>query len=101
MHILTGGGLEIETGMVEQLGKEVQSNIVYAIWNKKKRYWGIMLKSWNEDMSPSVNVFRRTHLLNTSQNSIQPPWGRWGFKSRIHPPYPQRVVKGDWRGPVI
>ena len=24
-----------------------------------------------------------------------PPWGRRGFKSRIRPPYPQRVVKGD------
>ena len=23
------------------------------------------------------------------------PWGRRGFKSRIRPPYPQRVVKGD------
>ena len=24
-----------------------------------------------------------------------PPWGRRGFKPRIRPPYPQRVVKGD------
>ena len=24
-----------------------------------------------------------------------PPWGRRGFKSRIRPPYPERVVKGD------
>ena len=24
-----------------------------------------------------------------------PPWGRRGFKSRMRPPYPQRVVKGD------
>ena len=23
------------------------------------------------------------------------PWGRRGFRSRIRPPYPQRVVKGD------
>ena len=26
--------------------------------------------------------------------SFCPPWGRRGFKSRIHPPYPQHVVKG-------
>ena len=25
----------------------------------------------------------------------KPPWGRRGFKPRIRPPYPQRVVKGD------
>ena len=25
----------------------------------------------------------------------RPPWGRRGFKPRIRPPYPQRVVKGD------
>ena len=24
-----------------------------------------------------------------------PPWGRRGFKPRIRPPCPQRVVKGD------
>ena len=24
-----------------------------------------------------------------------PPWGRRGFKPRIRPPYPQRVVKDD------
>ena len=28
-------------------------------------------------------------------NYKRPPWGRRGFKSRIRPPYPQRVVKGD------
>ena len=27
--------------------------------------------------------------------------GRRGFKSRIRPPYPERVVKGDERGAVI
>ena len=27
-----------------------------------------------------------------------PPRGRRGFKSRIHTPYPQRVVKGDLTG---
>ena len=27
-----------------------------------------------------------------------PPWGRRGFKPRIRPPYPQRVVKGDLMG---
>ena len=30
-----------------------------------------------------------------------PPWGRRGFKSRIRPPYPKRVVKCDYRGAVI
>ena len=30
-----------------------------------------------------------------------PPRGRRGFKSRIRPPYPQRVVKGVLRGAVI
>ena len=24
-----------------------------------------------------------------------PPWGRRGFKPRIRPPYPERVVKRD------
>ena len=28
-------------------------------------------------------------------HKIVPPWGRRGFKPRIRPPYPQRVVKGD------
>ena len=29
-----------------------QSNIVYAIWNKKKRCLELCLKSWNEDYEP-------------------------------------------------
>ena len=35
--------------------------------------------------------------LNTilRDSSSDPPWGRREFKSGIHPPYPQRVVKGD------
>ena len=34
-------------------------------------------------------------MYNNYANSHIPPWGRRGFKSRIRPPYPQRVVKGD------
>ena len=34
-------------------------------------------------------------LLSGSCSLSVPPWGRRGFKSRIRPPYPQRVVKGD------
>ena len=33
--------------------------------------------------------------------SPTPSWGRRGFTPRIRPPYPQRVVKGDYRGAVI
>ena len=36
-----------------------------------------------------VHVFVWEHIVSL------PPWGRRGFKSRIRPPYPQRVVKGD------
>ena len=39
---------------------------------------------------PSLLIF---HIFNFSITA--PPWGRRGFKSRIRPPYPQRVVKGD------
>ena len=30
-----------------------------------------------------------------NHDDTRPPWGRRGLKSRIRPPYPQRVVKGD------
>ena len=30
-----------------------------------------------------------------NHDDTRSPWGRRGFKSRIRPPYPQRVVKGD------
>ena len=34
-------------------------------------------------------------FANFYSSELQPPWGRRGFKPRIRPPYPQRVVKGD------
>ena len=43
-----------------------------------------------EDVLHSLHsVFRHYSIVSN------PPWGRRGFKSRIRPPYPQRVVKGD------
>ena len=41
-----------------------------------------------------VCVFR-AYQKNKMAALVLPPWGRRGFKSRIRPPYPQRVVKGD------
>ena len=34
-------------------------------------------------------------IFDFSSKTADPPWGRRGFKPRIRPPYPQRVVKGD------
>ena len=36
-----------------------------------------------------------TSPRSVADQVLNPPWGRRGFKSRICPPYPQRVVKGD------
>ena len=53
----------------------IPTNMTFPLFNKCK-FW-FKCVSWTNDQ-------------NTG-----PPWGRRGVKSRIHPPYPQRVVKGD------
>ena len=50
-----------------------------------KRYW--------RDFKCNVTKTKPWNYLHNPPPP--PPWGRRGFKSRIRPPYPQRVVKGD------
>ena len=83
-----------------------------TIWNRppyeyKKR---LQLKVGYEcftiftrDPCPFISKFKKKTYFNPqlkcpcvfSYCVLFPPWGRRGFKSRIRPPYPQRVVKGD------
>ena len=62
--------------------------IIKQIYNQQGRgAEGLSLNTW----LPTFCMLR----TNKGSTRITPPWGRRGFKSRIRPLYPQRVVKGD------
>ena len=79
-----------------------------------------MWKRTEEDVWPTVGILRHIYFVGFLNVPVQAParghnaeivwnqnewcklkiqqkpnWGRRGFKSRVRPPYPQRVVKGD------
>ena len=58
---------------------------------------------WLYNGAPLV-AFYDTLGIRRTYSRLKPPAsgrGHRGFKSRIRPPYPQRVLKGDYRGAVI
>ena len=62
----------------------------------------LSLSTGNAHMVHIVNLIR-LKMVYTSFARFQPPppVRTPAFKSRIRPPYPQRVVKGDLSGAVI
>ena len=46
-------------------------------------------------LPPENFRFKLCKIASYISRQGKPPWGRRGFKTRIRPPYPQRVVKGD------
>ena len=41
------------------------------------------------------NIDIQERRVCNMENEIVFPWGPWGFKMRIGPPYPQRVIKDE------
>ena len=51
------------------------------------------MKTIIEELASTENLTKI--VIHSLFTCYFPPWGRRGFKPRIRPPYPQRVVKGD------
>ena len=57
----------------------------------------LLLKARTSQITRYRATLRNTHAKEQNRESTKgySPVGTPGFKSRIRPPYPQRVVKGD------
>ena len=109
MRTLGGGGGSVEiVSSVSPACRKRRLNGAVSRNNRIKRWprvgaWTGMLRKpakclwrWEPDRRLSSSI--RLQMYVTSLKQILPPWGRRWFRQRIHPPYPQRVVKGDSMG---
>ena len=66
-------------------------HLVYVI----TRIFGVEMCRYQEGSSRKLSLSKRLITKVVVIKRARPSLGRRGFKSRIRPPYPQRVVKGD------